>query len=162
MVDLDLLIQLGTKPCPTCGEDVVPTFFEKFTAGSCVKLKMECHNCQQFRSSWVSQKQVGKSRFYEGNVLTACGILFGGQSAERTCGIISLKTISDASFYEIQKDFLIPAIHQKYSEESSRLIVNRLGSNKLIISGDGRFCSPGEFSLLVLQKQLFRDLLTKT
>lgn len=151
MVDLDKLIELGTKPCSICKQNIVPSYSNKFKAGSCIKLVWECTNCpqdqHQQQPSWVSQRQIGKTRYYEGNVLTACGTLLVGQSIDRilrTCNVIGLKTISRSTFFEMQSEYLIPAINQKYLDETAKLIVGRLGSPSLVICGDGRFCSPGK------------------
>lgn len=126
--------------CPECdspADDVVKT-----VNGSAVKFKVYCIR-GHVSLTWDSQPISGKMPV--GNLLLAGSLLYSGATFTRIkhmASLINFQFISQTTYNDIQKTFLMPAVNKAWEEEK-KAVRQELGSRKVELCGDGRCDSPG-------------------
>ena len=94
--------------------------------------------------SWRSQPEINKVK--AGNILLFVAILYSGNTFQRITEMfqmINVIHLSSSRFYEIQKQYLFPALNTTYKTFRKTLIESNIASTVNHFSGDGRCDSPG-------------------
>ena len=135
--ELDKL--LWRSRCSECDGPVDEV--RKVMAGSGMSVKIFCingHTC-----CWRSQPFFGQQPV--GNLLLAGATLFSGETfghMKHFSNLINLQFISQTTFDNIQRSFLIPVIAKSWEKERENMLALTHG-NSLKLCGDGRCDSPG-------------------
>ncbi|KAK3100232.1 hypothetical protein FSP39_016728 [Pinctada imbricata] len=133
---LDLLFQ---RHCSYCGD--LLQVVEKNVQGSGLFVTCQCTCGSKFQ--WESQPSSGTMPL--GNLLLA--LLFSGSSPSHALNMLkhmSVASISDRTFFLMQKMYLVPTIESVFKTQQVDLIQDILIRNRPVrIGGDGRCCSPG-------------------
>ena len=125
--------------CKYCRNPVAEV--KKFQEGSNLKVSVTCINHCTY--TWSAQPSA--SGIAIGNLLTAASILFSGMTFQRFhqwSSLLKLATISESTFYAIQRTTLWPVIHEAWSSHQESLM-KALKGIPLKLAGDGRCDSPG-------------------
>lgn len=135
----------ATLSCHTCGcpcsiDDIV----KKYDDGSILRAVVYCTSGHVI-INWQSQPLIG--RMPAGNLLLSAATLFTGETfrhVQNVAHFINLKFISHTTFYNIQRDNLIPVIMAAWKTEQQAVFEDlRNRKEPLKLCGDGRMDSPG-------------------
>ncbi|XP_037529147.1 uncharacterized protein LOC119406472 [Rhipicephalus sanguineus] len=100
---------------------------------------------QQHKLPWRSQPLVKGSGAGAGNLLPAAGMLYSGcvvASTIRCLNSIGIQSITERTFYNYQRAYLLPAVKQLFLKKQAAM-VNSLTDLRVDLAGDGRCDSPG-------------------
>ena len=125
--------------CKLCRNPVAEV--KKFKDGSSLKISVTCMNHCSY--TWSSQPSA--SGLAVGNLLIAAAILFSGMTYQRFIqwsSLLNVATISQATFYAIQRTYLWPVIQEAWITHQESLLAG-LAQTPLKLAGDGRCDSPG-------------------
>lgn len=103
---------MGT--CRTCCQ---PCRSEFTVVGTLLRVRMACPQRHVF--TWNSQPFVGNNA--AGNLLVAAAILFSGcpvAASLRCFRLIEIQTITERTFYNYQRGYLLPAINEVWLHAS--------------------------------------------
>ncbi|KAH7946325.1 hypothetical protein HPB49_023236 [Dermacentor silvarum] len=92
---------------------------------------------------WRSQPLVRGSG--AGNILLAAGVLFSGCAVAATLrclNSIGVQTITERTFYNYQRAYLLPAINELFHRKQAEM-ASELAGLQVDLAGDGRCDSPG-------------------
>jgi solute carrier family 8 (sodium/calcium exchanger) len=101
------LLSLFTK-CFSCGSHSINN--KKFVNGTFLHIKQTCNVCEAV-NNWDSQPHI--KNFPAGNILLSASILYTGSLPEKAIQLLnsfSCATISTRTFYDHQKQFLVPTV----------------------------------------------------
>ena len=125
--------------CKFCRSPVAEV--KKFRDGSSLRVSVICINHCSY--TWASQPSA--SGLAIGNLLVAAAILFSGMTYQRFVqwsSLLNLATISQATFYTIQRTYLWPVIQEAWTSHQVSLLAS-LSHMPLKLAGDGRCDIPG-------------------
>ncbi|XP_070532827.1 uncharacterized protein [Ptychodera flava] len=115
----------------------------KEVIGSALYLKWACPaNHTNFK--WCSQPLLNR-RLHSGDLITSAAILLSGNNYGKIhlfAKMLNLKIVSKATFYKIQKHYLVPSIDEYWLKHQQNMIDKHKDKN-LVVLGDGRMDSPG-------------------
>ncbi|KAH7961481.1 hypothetical protein HPB52_009362 [Rhipicephalus sanguineus] len=127
--------------CSVCGQAVGDLKFS--VVGTLVTAEGVCEQQHQLR--WKSQPLVKGSGAGAGNLLLAAGMLYSGcvvASTIRCLNSVGIQTITERTFYNYQRAYLLPAVKQLFLKKQSAM-VDSLADMRVDLAGDGRCDSPG-------------------
>ena len=126
--------------CLTCFK--CTTITKTATRGSLLIVTMKCSD--QHEHKWFSQPIInGKS---PGNLLIAASILYSGNTYSRIMemmNIIHVQFFSGTTYYQHQKNVLLPTINSVYKSYRQKSFARCLMYDSNNVIGDGRCDSPG-------------------
>ncbi|XP_077549571.1 uncharacterized protein LOC144162784 isoform X1 [Haemaphysalis longicornis] len=111
--------------------------------GSMVRVNSKCPDPTCPGTTWQSQPLLGDKA--AGNVLLAAAILFSGcpvAASLRALQSIKIQTITERTYFNYQRGYLLPAVKKLYQEQQDQL-VRRVAGTAVDLAGDGRCDSPG-------------------
>ena len=135
------LMQLLKRiPCPDCASP--PDKILTASVGTCFKAKTTC-SCGSPILDWKSQPFIGRMASF--NLLIAAAIMFSGgtfQAFDKCASYAGLQFINRYTFYNVQRNLLIPAINTVYDKviSEAREECKKDGN----VTGDGRYDSQGK------------------
>ena len=112
-----------------------------YSIGTLIKVKSVCLNGHV--KEWYSGPFVNKMPV--GNLCLSAAAYFSGCSTVKVLNCMkgaNIATISQATFYKIQKHYLVPAINSVWMIHQATLFEERQ-NRPIKLAGDGRCCSPG-------------------
>ena len=136
---LDILLELF-KYCrhPGCANEAS---LKHHTIGPTLIVNWNCQSGHQGRFS--SSKDV--SAMYANNLQVAAAILLSGNSffkLEKMARLMGLSLFSDATFFRMQRLYLIPVVNEWWSWQREQ-ILKEFFDKEVIVCGDGQCDSPG-------------------
>lgn len=136
---LDILLELF-KYCrhPGCANEAS---FKHHTIGPTLIVNWNCPSGHQGRFS--SSKDV--NAMYANNLQVAAAILLSGNSffkIEKMARFMGLSLFSDATFFRMQRLYLIPVVNEWWSWQREQ-ILKEFFDKEVIVCGDGQYDSPG-------------------
>ena len=136
---LDILLELF-KYCrhPGCANEAS---FKHHTIGPTLIVNWNCPSGHQGRFS--SSKDV--NAMYANNLQVAAAILLSGNSffkIEKMARFMGLSLFSDATFFRMQRLYLIPVVNEWWSWQREQ-ILKEFFDKEVIVCGDGQCDSPG-------------------
>ena len=139
---LDMLLRRIS--CQSCGSTVSSTKFKKKILGTCVTVTGVCSECEEIMLDWSSQPFIGKLPAY--NLLAAASIFFSGSTYhtfEKSSQFSGLQFINNNTFYQIQRNLIIPAINKLYNQKIAEARAE-IKTENCRVKGDGRYDSRGK------------------
>ena len=112
-----------------------------FNVGTLVKVKSVC--AQGHIREWWSGPLV--NRMPVGNLCVTAAAYFSGCSTVKAMNFLksaNIGTISQNTFFRIQKHYVVPAISSVWMYAQAKLLKERQ-NRPVKLAGDGRCCSPG-------------------
>ncbi|XP_014666614.1 PREDICTED: uncharacterized protein LOC106808411 [Priapulus caudatus] len=126
--------------CTHCSS---PVAIEEKFVGSALYLKWICKN-KHLVHEWCSQPLLNK-RLHSIDFLIAASILTSGNNFHKMAlwaEHLRLKFVSEATFHNIQRCYLVPTIENFWSDHQKE-VVAEMKDKELVVLGDGRMDSPG-------------------
>lgn len=125
-----------------CGHSATVT---KCTIGTFLSIKQNCPSCY-YCYSWESQPLLN-DKVPAGNVLLSASILCSGSLPAKTIRMFTFMncaTISERTYYDLQKKYLHKSVREIWLEDQSDMISLLQAYNRpLSLAGDGRCDSSG-------------------
>lgn len=136
---LDLFLELF-KYCrhPGCANQAI---IKHHTIGPTLIVNWKCSSGHQ--GKFTSSKDVND--MYVNNLQTAAAILLSGNSffkIEKMARFMGLSFFSDATFYRVQRLYLIPVVNKWWSWQREQILKDFI-NKEVIVCGDGQCDSPG-------------------
>ena len=132
------------RVCKKCQGPCDVTIHNPKNFGSNIKVVFKCELCLD-KDSWHSQPKVGN--IYAGNIAITAAILFSGASPTQTLRCfehMNLTAVSNSTYYEHQKTYLLPAIvHSWRANQRHEIAQLKASDSPIILGGDVRADSPG-------------------
>ncbi|KAH6926479.1 hypothetical protein HPB50_018739 [Hyalomma asiaticum] len=125
--------------------------------GTLLAVEGVCKN--EHRLEWKSQPLIQGSEAGAGNFLLAAGMLYSGCMVAATIrcqNSIGVQTITERTFYNYQRAYLLPAIDKLFLQRQAEMVKD-LADSQIDLAGDGRCDSPGysvkymTYSVLAMQ-----------
>ncbi|KAH7934292.1 hypothetical protein HPB49_024488 [Dermacentor silvarum] len=125
--------------CKVCGQAVGD--ISSKVVGTLLIVEGMCD--KEHMLQWRSQPLVRGSG--AGNILLAAGVLFSGCAVAATLrclNSIGVQTITERTFYNYQRAYLLPAINELFHRKQAEM-ASELAGLQVDLAGDGRCDSPG-------------------
>lgn len=158
---LVLLLRLMT--CAKCAEGRL--VLSQTTRGTFLQVLATCFVCGH-EMKWNSQSYTGSVP--SGNLLLSAAILTSGAIASQVLRLLQhmkVATITVRTFFIHQRQFLLPAIRNVWTERQTWLVAALQADQRdLVLAGDGRCDSPGHsakygsYTMLEVQRNVIIDM----
>ena len=159
IVDVQKIVELFQKcQLPTCS--AVANVKANSVKGGVLKIEWVCGNSHH--GSWVSSEvlcEKKNQKVFVNTLLMAAGILLTGNNFDKItllCNFLGIDFLSSSTYYRIQRHFVVPEC-VRFWDDMKTEIWSTIGSESIILCGDGRNDSPGhcaKYCTYVMMEQI--------
>ncbi|KAE9547010.1 hypothetical protein FO519_009778 [Halicephalobus sp. NKZ332] len=139
------------KFCPKCGTQLGMIKVEIRTIGTAASLRYFCKGCKK-EQQWTTQEYLGGRQVFDGNAKLGAACQLASLSPRRVIELfklIKIGCIGESSFTRIARNYVWSVVEAAYRKEEKERFVELLyrkkenPEEKIILSGDGQYDSPG-------------------